>query len=86
MDFLLFDQDSEKLAFPRFEECMGLLTQSRKYSLKNIFLEICGKNHKYITFRRLVQSYLEYKSNSKNRSAEFKDFFAFIFKTLLKVN
>ena len=84
-DFLLSDYHVEALSFSRFEECLLPFTKNLKLRLPDIFLEICGKNKKYITFPRLVKAYLAYKRNDPNHSLEFKKFFSFIFTEVLKV-
>jgi len=84
-DFLLFDYHSELLSFKRFEECMIGLTRQLNLNLSEIFFEICGNDKKYLTFQRLVKAFLAYKTNDPKYSLNFRNFFSFIFKDLLKV-
>ena len=64
---------------------MIMLIQGMKFNLKNIFKEICGPNKKYITYPRLFQAYVAYKTNSEEKSLEFKKFFSYVFTELLHV-
>ena len=70
--------------FQRFEQCFGPLVQSLNISLSKVYKEICGEKKKYITFRRLISSFLKYKNTPRNTSIDFKKFFSFVFNTLIK--
>ena len=70
--------------FQRFEQCFGPLVQSLNISLSKVYKEICGEKKKYITFRRLISSYLKYKNTPRNTSIDFKKFFSFVFNNLIK--
>jgi hypothetical protein len=84
-NFLLFDQHSYRVSYPRFEECIGPLSRSQDFQLKKVFMDICGKNKKYITFPRLVRAYIDYKYQSKEKGIDCKKFFAHIFNEVLVV-
>ncbi len=85
-DYLLFDQHREKMTFPRFEECMGLLMRQRKdILLKDVYIDICGQSKKYITFPRLVKAFCEFKMNDSKKSLHFKNFFSYVFTEVLRV-
>ena len=74
-DYLCFDQYQDKASYPRFEECFGILNQNlSSESLQKIFQDICGTRHKYITFRRLIKAYINFKENKNEFSNETKDF------------
>ena len=79
-DFLFFDQYKDMASFPRFEECIGTLV-SDDLSLETIFQEIVGPKRKYITFRRLIKAYLEYKKG--NLSENTQKFFAYTLNVVL---
>ena len=79
---MLFDQFSERISFPRFEESVTLLSKSQKFDLKKLFIELCGKHKKYITFQRLLDQFKQ--SNSKQSSLELQNFFSY-FMDVLKV-
>ena len=70
--------------FQRFEQCFGPLVQSLNISLCKVYKEICGEKKKYITFRRLISSYLKYKNTPRSASIDFKNFFSFVFNRLIK--
>ena len=54
-EYLIFDQYKNVASFPRFEECFGLLFEEySSESLQKIYKDICGKSHKYITFKRII--------------------------------
>lgn len=78
---MLFDQFSERISFPRFEECISLLAESQKFDLKNLFVELCGRHNKYITFQRLLSHF----QNSNECSVELQKFFSYFMDTVIKV-
>ena len=55
-----------------------------KISLPLVFKEICGEKKKYITFRRMISSYLVYKNLKQGTSEDFKLFFDLLFSNLIK--
>ena len=55
-----------------------------KMSLPLVFKEICGEKKKYITFRRMISSYLVYKNLKQGTSEDFKLFFDLLFSNLIK--
>ena len=68
-DYLFVDRVKDFSTFQRFEQCFGPLFSDKTYfTLSEAFKEICGKNKKYITFKRMLSSYINWKSNhSKNK-------------------
>jgi len=68
-DYLFVDRVKDFSTFPRFEQCFGpLFSDKTDFTLSETFKEICGKNKKYITFKRMLSSYINWKSNhSKNK-------------------
>jgi hypothetical protein len=80
---MLFDQFSERISFSRFEESITFLAKSQKFDLQKLFIELCGKQKKYITFQRLLDQYQQ--SNSKQSSLELQNFFSYFMDTVIKV-
>jgi len=85
-DFLFYDQYKDMASYPRFEECIGCFFNNSKDEksqkerityLEQIFQEICGEKRKYITFRRMIKSYIKYKNNKLSKISQkfFKNLF-----------
>lgn len=83
VNYLMYDIFSEKISFPIFKERMSVVNLIRKFDLFLVFKEISGKNKKYITIPRLIESYMGYKLNSPESSTEIKNFFAFVIYELI---
>ena len=83
-DYLIVDRVKDFSTFPRFEQYFGpLFSDKNDFQLSEVFKEICGKNKKYITFRRLISSYIIWKSNlSKN--SHFNYFMSSLFNKIIK--
>ena len=63
-DYLFVDRVKDFSTFQRFEQCFGpLFSDKTDFILSEAFKEICGKNKKYITFKRMLSSYINWKSN-----------------------
>ena len=82
-DFLFYDQYGESASFSRFERCFQPLFNNISISLEKVFIEICGKNKKYITYKRFAKAYIDYL-NTKNLSEDTKTFFDLLLKKILK--
>ena len=69
-DYLILDRVKDFATFQRFEQCLGpLFSDKGDFILSEVYKEICGPKRKYITFKRLLSSYINWKSNkSKNKS------------------
>ena len=78
-EFLFCDQYKDMASFLRFEECFGLLTKDSGISLEKAFSDICGEKKKYITFRRMIRAFSDYKNNDRRKSNDFKKFMKLIF-------
>ena len=67
-DYLILDRFSDSASFVRFEQCFGPLFSIKdpKFKLVEAFREIVGKNRKYITFRRLIKGYINWKKKSSD--------------------
>ena len=84
LDFLLFDQFTHFISFPRFEQCF-LPLFSKKISsdlLLSIFKEISGPKKKYITCERFLKLYLKYKKGLVSK--ELKSFLDILFIQIIK--
>jgi hypothetical protein len=72
-DYLILDRVKDFATFQRFEQCLGpLFSDKGDFILSEVYKEICGPKRKYITFKRLLSSYINWKSNkSKNKSFNY---------------
>ena len=93
--FLFFDQYTDSATYQRFEQCFQPLLGSNLNSEINksnwssiskdaIFKEICGPKRKYITSKRILKSYLNYKNNPGKNSDDLKKFFDLLLNKILK--
>ena len=73
-EYLFMDQYQDMCSYPRFEECFGAFTLDKSIDLPKVFIEICGKKRKYITFRRLVFSYYKWKQDPNFGSKDYQNF------------
>ena len=84
-DYLFLDRFNDSASFVRFEQCFGPLfsKKDKKFNLVEAFKEIVGPKKKYITFRRLIKAYLNWKKKlSKNYSFNF--FMEEVFNKMIK--
>ena len=72
-DYLILDRFNDSASFVRFEQCFGPLFSIKdpKFKLVEAFKEIVGKNKKYITFRRLIKAYINWKKKSSDNNYSF---------------
>ena len=78
-DYLFVDRLKDFSTFPRFEKCFGpLFSDENDFLLSEVFKEICGKNKKYITFKRMLLSYINWKSKS-SKNKHFNYFMSSLF-------
>lgn len=64
-DFLVLDRFQEYSSFFRLEKCFGLFFPKEPSNfLPEVFKEICGPKHKYISYGRLILAYIKWKSKS----------------------
>ena len=85
-DYLVVDRFSDISSFPRFEMCFGPLFNSQDSNfLFDAFTEICGLKRKYISFGRLISSYLLWKSK-KSKNENFKKFMDILYNKMIKTN
>ena len=64
-DFLFFDQYKSSASFPRFQHAFAALAGNSKMDLFQTFKNLCGEKKKYITFGRMLKSFLKNKKNPK---------------------
>ena len=83
-EYLFMDQYLDMCSYPRFEECLGAFFLDQSIDLPKVFREICGKKRKYITFRRLLFSYIQYQNNQNIFSKGFYIFMETLYKDILK--
>ena len=62
-DYLFLDRFNDSASFIRFEQCFGPLfsIKDTKFKLVDAYKEIVGKKKKYITFPRMIKSYINWK-------------------------
>lgn len=85
-DYLVLDRFQEISSFLRFEKCFGPLFNKEKPDfLFEVFQEICGPKKKYITFGRLIQAYIIWKTKISNNES-FKKFMDILFNKMIKTN
>ena len=75
-DFLFFDQYKSSASFPQFQQSFTAFSKDSKYDLFEVFKKICGEKRKYVTFGRMIKSYLKNKKNQKNKNDPSKLFFS----------
>ena len=85
-DYLVLDRFSDISSFTRFEMCFGpLFNKEQPNFLFDAFTEICGIKRKYISFGRLISSYLKWKSK-KSKNENFNKFMDILFNKMIKTN
>ena len=84
-EFLFFDQYQEAASFTRFEKCFQpLFCSIENISFMKIFKDIVGPKKKYITYKRFLKAYINYKNEDASLSNDSKIFFSNIFDSILK--
>ena len=85
-DYIILDKFGEVASFIRFEKCFGpLFSKENPRFLVEVFEEICGEKRKYISFRRMVLSFIKWKSK-KSKNNNFNKFMDIIFNQVIKKN
>ena len=83
-DYLFVDRVKDMATFPRFEQCFGpLFSDEENFSISEVYKEICGEKKKYITFRRMISSLLNWKSK-KSKNKDFNYFMSTLFNIIQK--
>ena len=84
-DFLFLDRFNDCASFVRFEQCFGPLfsSKNKEFKLVEAYKEIVGPKRKYLTFRRMIKAYINWKSNKSNNYS-FNFFMNEVFKKMIK--
>ena len=64
-DFLFFDQYKSSASYPRFQHAFAAFAGNSKMDLFQTFKNLCGEKKKYITFGRMLKSFLKNKKDPK---------------------
>ena len=83
-DYLFLDRFNDSASFIRFEQCFGPLISQKdpKFKLVEAFKEIVGTRKKYITFRRMIKAYINWKKKS-SENYSFNYFMNEVFKNMI---
>jgi len=83
-DYLFLDRFNDCASFVRFEQCFGPLfsINNSNFKLVEAFKEIVGKKKKYITFRRMIKAYINWKKKTSNNYS-FNYFMNEVFKNMI---
>ena len=82
-DYLILDRFQNHCSFFRLEKCFGPLFMKESHEfLTDVFKEICGPRHKYISFPRLILAYTKWKSNS-SKNENFNKFMNIVFNEII---
>ena len=85
-DYLVVDRFHDISSFPRFEQCFGPLFPTENHDfIFDVFQVICGPKKKYISYGRLISSYLLWKSKTSNNT-NFNKFMEIVFTKIIKIN
>ena len=84
-EFLFFDQYQDTASFTRFEKCFQpLFCCIENISFLKVFKDIVGPKKKYITYKRFLLAYINYKYKNGTLSNDTKLFFSNLFDSILK--
>ena len=83
-EYLIPDRFQEIADFSRFEICFKPLFSETDISIKSVFDIIVGKQRKYITYGRLLESFTNYKKNLYD-TEEYKDIKIFFDKLMTSI-
>ena len=82
-DFLVLDRFQEYASFFRLEKCFGPFFQNESSEfLPEVFKEICGPKHKYISYGRFILAYTKWKSKSSSNN-NFNKFMDKVFNKII---
>ena len=85
-EFLFFDQYTDYATYTRFEQCFQPLLNDINISTDKIFKEIAGKQKKYITYKRFIESYLSNKNKTRIFSKDSRSFFEILMTSIIHDN
>ena len=83
-EYLFMDQYQDTAAYPRFEECFGAFCLEKSIDLPKVYKTLCGRRRKYITFRRLISSFNQWKKNPNKYNEHCTKFLELVYNNLLK--
>ena len=83
-EFLFMDQYQDSAAYPRFEECFGAFCLEKSIDLPKVYKTLCGRRRKYLTFRRLISSFNQWKKNPNKYNEDCTKFLDLVYNHLLK--
>ena len=69
-DFLFFDQYKNSASFPRFQHAFAPLVKNTEIDLFEAFKKLCGEKKKYLTFGRILNSFLLNSKKEKNDESQ----------------
>ena len=82
-DFLVLDRFQEYASFFRLEKCFGpFFPKESSEFLPEVFKEICGPKHKYISYGRFILAYTKWKSKSSSNN-NFNKFMDTVFNKII---
>ena len=82
-DFLVLDRFQEYISFFRLEKCFGpFFPNESSEFLPEVFKEICGPKHKYISYGRFILAYTKWKSKSSSNN-NFNKFMDTVFNKII---
>ena len=82
-DFLVLDRFQEYASFFRLEKCFGpFFPNESSEFLPEVFKEICGPKHKYISYGRFILAYTKWKSKSSTNN-NFNKFMDTVFNKII---
>ena len=82
-DFLVLDRFQEYASFFRLEKCFGpFFPNESSEFLPEVFKEICGPKHKYISYGRFILAYTKWKSKSSSNN-NFNKFMDSVFNKII---
>ena len=83
-DFLVLDRFQEYASFFRLEKCFGpFFPNESSEFLPEVFKEICGPKHKYISYGRFILAYTKWKSKSSSNN-NFNKFMDKVFNKIIE--
>ena len=84
-DYLFLDRFNDCESFVRFEQCFGPLfsPKNKQFKLVEAFKEIVGPKRKYLTFRRMIKAYINWKLK-KSQNYSFNFFMSEVFQKMIK--
>ena len=84
-DYLFLDRFNDYASFVRFEKCFGPLfsSKNKQFKLVEAFKEIVGPKRKYLTFKRMIKAYINWKLKKSNNYS-FNFFMTEVFQKMIK--